>query len=197
MSAEKRPKRPSADKTRAKILAAAKNVFLKYGFEASYIKMIAAEAKVNTNLIFHHFNDKEQLWQQVKQSIISECYLTHQYDLSSAKNFIDSLLEYRFKLYGEYPELVRLLQWQELTDKESELIGDDVNSPHRWINVIKRFQKTDEITDKIDAKQILLFIIFSTHAPFWQNVYPLTAQQTKTYQDMIARMCYDNFLIKE
>ena len=50
-----RPKRPSADITRKKILLAAKQVFLAKGYDATYIKDIAKLAAVNTNLIFHHF----------------------------------------------------------------------------------------------------------------------------------------------
>lgn len=186
--------RPSADKTRSKILQAAKNVFLEKGYDGAFIKTIAQEAKVNTNLIFHHFGDKENLWHRVKQSIVSAGYLKPQYDISSARQFFSSLLDYRFELYGNHPELVRLLQWQELTNNESELISKDVNSPTHWLKTIKKFQTKGDIIKKIDVKQILLFIIFSTHAPFWQEIYPFNDKQRENYKHMILTMCCQQFL---
>lgn len=193
----KRSTRPSANATREKILLAAKSVFLEKGFDAAYIKTIAEKAKVNTNLIFHHFGDKLNLWQQVKQSILAASYLEPQYDLSSAKSFFSSLIEYRFQLYGEYPDLVRLLQWQEVAANESELVGTDVNSPNAWLPAITSFQKNGQINQSIDAQQIMLFIIFSTHAPFWQNVFSLSKAQKDSYQSMLLKMCYQHFLAKE
>ena len=186
--------RPSADKTRHKILHAAKKVFLEKGYDGAFIKTIAQEAKVNANLIFHHFGDKENLWHLVKQSIVSVGYLKPQYDVSSARQFFSSLLDYRFELYGNHPELVRLLQWQELTKNESELIGNDINSPTHWLKTIKVFQKKGDIIKDIDAQQILLFVIFSTHAPFWQEIYPLDDKQCEHYKKMILTMCCQQFL---
>jgi AcrR family transcriptional regulator len=191
-----RPSRPSADQTRARILQAAKKHFLQQGFDATYIKHIAQAAKVNTNLIFHHFTNKETLWHKVKEAILSESGQAPDYDLGSAKAYFRSLLDYRFSLYSDHPDLVRLIQWQQLTENESVLIGNDASSPRHWLDPIRSFQAQGEIEATVTAEQIMLFIIFSTHAPFMQQVLPLTAEQTADYKQMIFVICCQQFLNK-
>lgn len=192
-----KPIRPSAQPTREKILQAAKEHFLKHGFDGAYIKDIAKTAQVNTNLIFHHFTNKETLWHKVKENVLAGKIADAQYDLSSAKAYFKSILDYRFKFYREHPDLVKLIQWQQLTENESALISSDAGSPNHWLAAIKEFQKKGEVRAEIEAEQIMLFIIFSTHAPFLQKVIPLTASQTKKYKEMIFTMCCDQFLVRE
>ncbi|WP_440683768.1 TetR/AcrR family transcriptional regulator [Cysteiniphilum halobium] len=190
-----RSTRPTADKTRQKILSAAKSIFLEKGFDAAYIKDIAELAKVNTNLVFHHFTNKETLWRKVKLSVLEQDFTTPDYDFSSAKAFFKSILDYRFELYSKHPDLVKFAQWQQLTKNESALIGTGANSPQHWLPAIRAFQNSGEIVAHIEAKQIMLFIIFSTHAPFLQRVIPLSSEEKKAYNDMIYNMCCKHFLI--
>ena len=189
-----RPTRPSADETRQKILIAAKAVFLEKGFDAAFIKDIAQRAKVNTNLIFHHFTNKETLWHKVKASILEQDVGEPNYDCSSARAFFKSLLDYRFTLYGKHPDLVKLIQWQQLTENESALIGADSSSPNHWLAIIRDFQKRGKIKKDIKAEQMMLFIIFSTHAPFLQKVIPFNTVQTTQYKEMIFTMCCKQFI---
>jgi AcrR family transcriptional regulator len=192
-----KPKRPSANYTREKILKAAKAKFLQYGFNGSSIKLIAQDAGVNTNLIFHHFTNKETLWLKVKESILSEQNIVPQYNLTSAKLYFKSILDYRFDLYSNTPDLVRLIQWQQLTDDEELLIGNDATSPNNWLVHIEAFQANGQIKPNIESKQIMLFIIFSSYAPFLQQIIPFTTQQRLDYKNMIFEMCCNQFLIKD
>lgn len=189
-----RPKRPSADKTRDKILHAAKKWFLAKGFEATYIKDIAKTARVNTNLIFHHFADKETLWCTVKSAILKQEFTTPSYDYRSAVAFFTSILEYRFALYHNHPDLAKLIQWQQLTENESVLIGTDKNSPNAWLDGIRHFQSHGKIRKDIAAEHIMLFIIFSSYAPFLQKVIPFDTIGIQHYQEMILQMCCNQFL---
>lgn len=192
-----RPTRPSADQTRLNILKAAKVQFLKHGFNGASIKNIAQAADVNTNVIFHHFSNKETLWLKVKESILAEQNESPQYDLTSAKAYFESLLDYRFDLYSRNPDLVRLIQWQQLTENEAALTGNDISSPKNWLQPLKDFQVKGEIKPNIDLNQILLFIIFSTHAPFMQQVISLTEKQKTDYKKMIFQICCKQFLVEE
>lgn len=191
-----RPRRPSADQTRKNILEAAKSQFLQHGFNGASIKLIAQTANVNTNLIFHHFSNKETLWLKVKEFILAEQSNIPSLNLTSAKSYFKSLLEYRFYLFDHNPDLVKLIQWQQLTEDEVILVGSDISSPNNWLLPMKDFQIKKEIKPDIDVNQIMLFIIFSTHAPFMQKIIPFTAQQKLNYQNMIFDMCCKQFLIK-
>jgi AcrR family transcriptional regulator len=186
--------RPSANYTRAKILEAARSQFLDYGFKGSSIKLIAEAAQVNTNLIFHHFTNKETLWLKVKESIVSEQSIIPEYDLTSAKLYFKSILDYRFELYEHAPDLVRLIQWQQLIEDEAVLISNDISSPNNWLVPLETFQTKGNIKSNIDPKHILLFIIFSTYAPFLQHIIPFTVQQKLDYKNMILEMCCSQFL---
>jgi AcrR family transcriptional regulator len=190
-----RPKRPSANQTRSNILIAAKEQFLAKGFDGASISRIAQSAGVNTNLIFHHFVNKKNLWVNVKGEMLRSQNTVLKSDLSSARAYFKSLLNYRFNLYDQNPDLVRLVQWQQLTEKESELIGRDSSSPSHSLNEIKHLQEVGQIKRNIPAEHILLFIVFSTHAPFMQEVIPLTQEQKEDYKMMLLEMCYSQFTV--
>lgn len=138
--------------------------------------------------------NKETLWLKVKELILSEQNIIPQYDLSSAKAYFKSILDYRFYLYGDAPDLVKLIQWQQVTEDEAALIGNDISSPYNWLAHIKGFQVQGSIRPDIEPQNIMLFIIFSTHAPFLQHVIPFTLQQKLDYKNMILEMCYKQFL---
>ena len=155
-----RPKRPSADITRKTILLAAKEIFLEKGFNGAYIKDIAKLADVNTNLIFHHFSNKATLWNTVKDFLLGEDIPMPHYNKSSAKAFFKSVLDYRFNLYAKHPEFAALIKWEALFKHETALISTKFYSPLHWLPIIEDLQQSGKIISSIDAKQIMLFIIF-------------------------------------
>ena len=189
-----RPIRPSANQTRARILKFAKKHFLEKGFDATYIKDIADSAQVNTNLIFHHFVNKKTLWRKVKSSILTQKIEPLHSDFSSAKEFFKNALAYRFEVYNQYPDLVKLIQWQQITKNSTELSGSDFISPSIWLNIIQRFQEIGEIKKDIPAEQILLFIIFSSYAPFLQETISMDKEQKDQYKNMLIKICYTQFV---
>jgi AcrR family transcriptional regulator len=186
--------RPSANETRQKILLAAKKCFLKNGFNSTYIKDIAQKANVNTNLIFHHFMNKETLWLKVKESILEHNTDNYNYDISSAESFFKSLIDFRFMLYKNNPDLARLIQWQQMAEEESSLAWSNTASPTQLLDIIHTFQKNGEIINNISAEQIVLFIIFSSYAPFLQKIISLNKTQIEVYKEMIFDMCCKRFI---
>ncbi len=189
-----RLKRPSADQTRENILNAAQKQFLELGFIGASIQKIAKSAGVNTNLIFHHFKNKETLWLKVKDRILSQFNEEPDYDFSSAKAYFSSVLDYRFKLYENNPDFVRFIQWQLLTDESGALIGNDPTSPNHWFKHIEDFQKKGLIRSDIKPMQIVLFIIFSSYATSMQKIIAMTKEEKSQYKKMILDMCCHQFL---
>jgi AcrR family transcriptional regulator len=57
-----RTQRPSADDTRANILAAALDLFSERSFEGASTRLIAQRAGVPQPLLTYHFGNKEELW---------------------------------------------------------------------------------------------------------------------------------------
>lgn len=187
--------RPVADETRDKILSAAKTLFLEKGFDGASMPKIAQLAGVNKTLIFHHFKDKGNLWRRVKAHIIENAAPAPQYDLSSAEAYFKSILDYRFKVYASNPDLARLICWQQISDEHEALIGNDNGSPNEWLVDIQQLQSRGLLRADIDAKLIMLFIIYSSHAPFVQNIIRLNQQQIKAYKNIIVESCMTQFVV--
>jgi len=189
-------KRPSANNTRERILEAAKTLFLEDGFNGVSIQDIASEAQVNTNLIFHHYENKENLWLKVKDFILETCNEPPCYDNTSAKAYLKSIIDYRFELYSRNPDIARLLKWQHLSENQEDLTGNDFASPLNWKKEIIRFQRLGEIDSSINYKLIMLFIIYSTHAPFMQNVFPLSKARQEQYKQIVLSACISQFILQ-
>jgi AcrR family transcriptional regulator len=62
----------NAEATRAALLAAARRAFAANGFAGADVGAIAAEARVTTGAIYHHFGSKKGLFQAVAEAIESE-----------------------------------------------------------------------------------------------------------------------------
>jgi len=60
--AQERVQRPSADRTRERILAAALDLFSERSFEGASTRLIAERAGVQQPLLTYHFGNKEELW---------------------------------------------------------------------------------------------------------------------------------------
>jgi len=71
MALERKMKLPE-EKTDYKILLSARELFVEHGFSGTSMGKIAMKANVNHSLIFHHFGNKQKLWQAVKDNIIEE-----------------------------------------------------------------------------------------------------------------------------
>lgn len=185
--------RTVADETRVRILEAAKRLFLEKGFDGASVNGIAKLADVNKTLIFHHYQDKATLWRKVKESIIENSVTPPKYDMSSARSYFKSILDYRFDLYSSHPELARLVSWQQVSDEHELLIGNDFVSPNHWLKDIKALQKSGKLKKETDAKLIMLFIIYSSHAPFMQNAITFNQRQLSEYKNIILESCVTQF----
>lgn len=182
-----------ADETRLKILDAAKTLFLEKGFDGASINSIAKLATVNKTLIFHHYQDKTALWKKVKENIIENSVTPPNYDTSSVRAYFQSVLDYRFDLYSNHPELARLVAWQQVSNEHELLIGNDFVSPNHWLKDIKALQKSGKLKKETDPKLIMLFIIYSSHAPFMQNTITFNQRKLSEYKNIILESCVTQF----
>lgn len=189
-----RPQRPSANKTRNTILEAAKHLFLEHGFDGTQIKDIAKLADVNTNLIFHHFTNKETLWHKVRDYCLGDNMPEPIYDLTNGKTLFKSILDYRFDIYHQNPDFAKIIKWGTLASQEQDLVSQECYSPMHWLPLITKLQNEGFIKKDISAENIMLFIIFSSYGPFWQSVIPLSQKEIEAYKHMLFDMCCQQFL---
>ena len=161
-----RPKRPSADVTRNKILKNALQLFMQYGFAGTSMGKLAEKANVNQTLIFHHFGCKKQLWQQVKATIIENIKATPiSPNPSNLHQFLWEVIEQRLSIYATCPQLRKLILWQKLesiTHKQALMgISNSPASPLTWKKPIQFLQGNNLINPQIKPELIINWLLAS------------------------------------
>lgn len=184
-----RTTRPSADATRKRILSAAKKCFLAYGFAGTAMQKIADTAQVNQNLLFHHFGNKANLWQKVKEDVASIHKQNFQPNMNSAREFITDVINYRFNLYCHSADLVQLMRWQ-YCEHISSLDWSDVGFaiPFAWQKPIVHFQQQGQLNSNISVQEITL-LMASTVYPLLQNSIKLTKTELDHYRQLAIDSC--------
>lgn len=110
----------STDK-RQQILAVALDLFAEFGFSHVSINMIAKQAGVGKSLIFHHFKNKEQLWDEVKDHYFSG-YAQAQLNLFDQEKDPIELIKKSMRSYFEYiqsnPQVAKFFAYAHLEGDE-------------------------------------------------------------------------------
>jgi TetR/AcrR family transcriptional regulator len=145
--------------TRSAILDAAERVFLAKGFAEASTAEIARQAGVTKSLIHHHFGSKESLWDSVKVRRFS-VYSAQQMALLEEQEPTAELLRDSMRMYFRFlrvnPQLVRLLAWMFLEQKDDEPCADiDRELTLAGIEKIRQSQERGELRADLNAGFIL------------------------------------------
>src|SRR3990167_10652990 len=149
--------RPCADKTRQVILEAARKMFAKKGFSGTSINDISKAAKVNLNLIYHHFGSKEKLWVAVKVEVTRN-YTPVNCENCALKTFLRYIIVNRTEFFNKNPDFLRIIHWQSL-EPHQERFGFAKVIVADWLRHIKRLQQAGEIRKNLDPYLIIVLII--------------------------------------
>lgn len=96
--------------TKRRILAAASKLFIERGYGAASMGDVADEAGVPKSLIQYHFETKEGLWSATCEDLASPLLLMIGEMLEGSQQVeIVDLLERRFRLFQEKPEMAKLI----------------------------------------------------------------------------------------
>jgi len=111
---ESKKRRRDPERTKAKILAAATDLFTRCGLNGASLDDISKKAGVNRGLIYHYYRTKEYLFDQVLAKPLATYVQSHlgflqrsEFDLQTLREATTSF----FRFLGDHPELVRLLEW--------------------------------------------------------------------------------------
>ena len=102
------------ERTKAKILKAATELFVHLGLNGTSLDDISKKAGVNRGLIYHYYRTKEFLFDQVLAKPLASFVQSHLAFLQRRKSDAESLCDATtrfFHFLGDHPELVRLLGW--------------------------------------------------------------------------------------
>ncbi|MCX7544866.1 TetR/AcrR family transcriptional regulator [Marinicella gelatinilytica] len=112
---------PTTTKKEA-ILATALTLFAEHGFAHVSIAMIADQSKVTKSLIFHHFGNKEQLWDEVKQHYFTQYAKTQEVLFEQEKNplaLIEKSVRNYFDFIQQNPLVARFFSYAHLDNDDS------------------------------------------------------------------------------
>lgn len=182
--------RKNADKTRKVILLSAQKLFAKYGYSATSMQEIADKAKINQALLYHHFQNKKNLWRIVKDNFINKIKdPTQSIDEIpfNLKSVITHIIEQRYEIYFNNPEAARIMLWQQLeAGSKSFLLGSSA-SPDKWIEPLKKLQAQGLIKTAVNVEAVIIWIsssisgaVLSKETAF--KLYQITPSK---YKDML------------
>jgi len=104
-------------KTRARVFAAATQVFADKGFAGASVESIVSAAGVNMRMIFHYFGDKAGLYVAVLEDLLGQLRQAELRPIAEGGTAIEGVLEMFdmiFKHFGDSPELVRILSTENI-----------------------------------------------------------------------------------
>ena len=115
--AEKRKRRRNPDRTRARILDAARAEFAGKGLAGARVDGIASRADVNKRMIYHYFGSKEKLY----HSVLEDAYLAIReaerelaLDHHSPPDALERLVRFTWDYYLHNPEFLALVNSENL-----------------------------------------------------------------------------------
>lgn len=150
------------EKTKDKILRAARTLFGKKGFHGVRTQDIAQEANVNHGLIFHHFKSKEGLWQATKESIVA-LYAETRPALNPTQpfsHFLDQFIDYYIHFYQNNPLILKMIVWQNIEfGPLASPFKDTSDSFKHLIDMFASYQKKNAIHPNTNIKFTLLFML--------------------------------------
>ena len=97
-----------------KILVAAQELFAKSGYAGTTMKMVAEEAEVASGLVFHYFDNKENLFMAAGSELIDTMILYLRDRIADSANgcealgaFVEAYLEFTIVNEKTFPTLIR------------------------------------------------------------------------------------------
>lgn len=110
-------KEERAEESKNRILLAAESIFSAKGLAGARVDEIAAAARINKRMIYHYFQNKENLYLEVLRNSFSKIYElgveTRALNGTAYEKTVHMVTRY-FYFLAENPEFVRLITWETL-----------------------------------------------------------------------------------
>lgn len=151
------------DNARFRILKAAQKRFAQKGFSGTSMSSIALKAEVSHGLLFHHFKNKKNLWNEVKQQIVQDHKKTGPIVPETTlplEGFFQQLIKNTIQFYIKNPDIQRMIGWQRLEKlPNSALKKTQLSSYLPWVESIKTYQSKNQINHALNPHYIVTLIL--------------------------------------
>lgn len=165
-----------AEKTRAKIIAAARQEFSEKGFNGARVDKIAECAGVNKRMLYYYYDTKENLYREVLQEIMAnEGPRLDSADLTDGK-----WLSSAFRRIGRARDWLRFLLHESLESPVEEIQALDARreTAQRRVDLFRRDQAAGFWPEDIDPEYLSIAVSGLYMIPFTvpQLVYLMTGR---------------------
>lgn len=145
------------ERTRTRILDAAKVEFALHGYAGARIDRIASEARINKRMLYHYFGNKRSLYREVYDRQVTA------HGARVDANPIDPIdaLPYWYDEVSRDVEWTRLLGWEALTEESLGSVGADAlrRNYDGAIAWVRAAQARGQISPLFDPELYLLMTI--------------------------------------
>ncbi|ASR39114.1 hypothetical protein BAY61_08870 [Prauserella marina] len=150
------------ERTRARIMAAAKEQFAAHGFAATRISDIAEQAEVNKQLISYYFGGKEGLYTEV----IAATLRTNASMTANDMPLEEVVAAFVVGSTAD-PAASRLLMWENLTDSGQDSAEGEAQREfmREQVAYVRGRQREGELAEDIEPAHLLLMLISAASAP--------------------------------
>ena len=115
-----------------KILIAAQELFARYGYAGTTMKMVAEQAGVASGLVFHYFDSKENLFMQAGIELVETMIITLREKIAHAETgckalgaFVKAYLDFTIENEKTFPTIIRCSPFSDDNpDLDRQKIGD-------------------------------------------------------------------------
>lgn len=150
---------------RKQILAIAANLFASRGYSATTVRDIADEAGILSGSLYHHFNSKEAIFQEILRSFMDNLLGQFESIIASglsARETIDRLIQAAFQVIEEQPDSVGLYQ-NEVSFLQTQpgfefLIDKSARIEEIWREQIIAGQEAGVFRSTLDSATVYRFI---------------------------------------
>ena len=177
------------ERTRRRILEAARHEFGRKGFDGARVEAIARRAHVNKGLIFYYFQSKEELFRVLSEERIA----------ATKPTALDPPVEWPLHLFAEQEETVdwvRYFFWEGLTFSTSDGLHQGElrqASFKRVVEEVRDQQRAGLLPPALDAGHLTFFLYMLGVYPYLlpQMAYLITGRGP---DDETFRETYEAFL---
>jgi len=179
------------------IIASARAHFALSGFAGASMSVIAKNADVNPSLIYHYYENKEELWRAVKDDAFksdTSLDFTTEEENEGLHDFLERVLTKRFEFYKANPELLRIINWEQLQEGSNLYGAKDFKLP--WKTEIARLIESGETRLDLDPDLAITLMISALRSIFTDipNLYGKdAAQKQKEYLQFTIKSLYRAF----
>ncbi|HEX6418086.1 MAG TPA: TetR family transcriptional regulator [Acidimicrobiales bacterium] len=160
-----------AERTRQRILDAARSEFADKGYAGARVRAIADRAGVNSQLISYYFGGKQALYGELIRR-----WHEHEATIEAQDLSLPELVVAYLDAVFEQPEMTRMFTWEGLSPAIPDELYPRPGGEAPEVADLRRRQEAGEIADDIDPAYLLIAMMGAVNTPV-------------TMPQMIERIC--------